>query len=378
MQNIMGARRSKYKKTNCNTKGHGDGIRFQNKTEIGKHMTIAMIMSQDRLEQEHTMLNRLVVGLINDGRQVIRIIPTPANDELAPYEKAVSLAKRVCVSMPVTWLLRSARRDTIVEALQKTEASVITVFGRQALKVAADVKAALDIPVLYEVVSMRDAKRTKSSSQVSRWFAATPSIQSAIAQRVGQDRAALVPLGIATPTSSKEHLAMSASYRCLVILDATSDPKATRTILNLLSKMQNINIFLELSGRKQHQVWRCVRDLDMHDRVTCLREVSELRSLIVRCDLVILPAQSVPIRTVLLEAMRYGVPVVSAQIDGFDMLVDEETALIVNGNWKESLERILDDSDLAKRIGQGGSDLVAAHYASATQIAAFDDAVSLL
>ena len=149
-------------------------------------MTIAMIMSQDRLEQEHTMLNRLVVGLINDGRQVIRIIPTPANDELAPYEKAVSLAKRVCVSMPVTWLLRSARRDTIVEALQKTEASVITVFGRQALKVAADVKAALDIPVLYEVVSMRDAKRTKSSSQVSRWFAATPSIQSAIAQQIGR------------------------------------------------------------------------------------------------------------------------------------------------------------------------------------------------
>lgn len=38
-------------------------------------MTVAMLMSKDRLEQEHAMFNRLVVGLLDNGNQVIRVVP---------------------------------------------------------------------------------------------------------------------------------------------------------------------------------------------------------------------------------------------------------------------------------------------------------------
>ena len=116
----------------------------------------------------------------------------------------------------------------------------------------------------------------------------------------------------------------------------------------------------------------------MLERVTCLRNVGELRSLISQTSLIILPSRKMPVRTVFLEAMRCGVPIVSPEIKGFDMLVDEETALIVDGDWNEPIHRIIQNPDIGLRIGAAGSELVATHYGSATQIEAFEAAFSLI
>ena len=53
-------------------------------------MSVVMIMSQDRIDQEHAMLNRLVVGLANDGNQVVRIVTPTPHDEPVLHERAVS------------------------------------------------------------------------------------------------------------------------------------------------------------------------------------------------------------------------------------------------------------------------------------------------
>ena len=343
-------------------------------------MTISIIMSKDRLEQEHAMLNRLAVGLMDDGTQVIQVVPTHSMIELTPYEQSVTLAERTHVPMPVSRLLRKARRDEIVNTLKKANTTIIAAFGKHATQLALDVAPILDVSVLSEVVSMKDANKTKSSSKIWRWFAATPSIERAIAKRVGQERTALVPLGVAahdfnegnkdTPTSNGEF--------CLTILDAASEPKATRAILESLSNEQGIHVFMELRGRHQHRIWRSVQELEMLDRVTCLRDVGELRLLVAQTNLIVLSSHKMTVRTVFLEAMRCGVPVICQDIAGFDMLVDEETALVVKGDWREPLHRILHDPDLAARIGTAASELVSTHYGSAAQIEAFEAAFSLI
>jgi glycosyltransferase involved in cell wall biosynthesis len=115
----------------------------------------------------------------------------------------------------------------------------------------------------------------------------------------------------------------------------------------------------------------------MHDRVTCLRDVSALRQLVVHADLVVLPSATMPVRTVLLEAMLSGVPILATQMQGFDMLIDEETAIIVQGSWENGLSILLDDPSIGHRIGALGSTLIAQKYGSAVQIAAFEAANTL-
>ena len=339
-------------------------------------MTVAIIMSKDRLDQEHAMLNRLAVGLMDDGTQVVQVAPSNSNEE-TPFEQSTSLAKRLYAPMPVSMLLRKARRNEVAEALDKANTTIIAAFGKQATQLALDVAPVLDVSVLSEVASMKDATRTRTSSPIWRWFAATPTIERTIASRVGQERTALVPLGVAVHDTNNFKTPTTREF-CITILDAAGDPKATRSILESLQHEQGVHLFIELTGLHQHRVWRTVRDLDMLERVTCLRNVCELRSLISQTNLIILPCRKMPVRTVFLEAMRCGVPIVSSDITGFDMLVDEETALIVDGDWNEPIQRIIQNPDIGLRIGTAGSELIATHYGSATQIEAFEAAFSLI
>ena len=343
-------------------------------------MTVAMIMSKDRLDQEHAMLNRLVVGLVDDGNQVIRIVPTTPNDELDEYEKAVSLAKRISTPMPISRLLRNTRREEILLHLDKIEIDSIVAFGKDAEQVAIDIAPEINAPILREVISMRQAKRVRKSSKVWRWLAATPSIESTISNRVGEDRVALVPLAAATSHTPTTTTSMNTtkSNRCISILDAASNLKATRKILEAVKDIEHIHIFLELTGRNQHKVWKQVLQFDMLNRVTCLRDMAALRSLIVQSDLVLLPSRSMPVRTIILEVMLASIPIIATTIDGFDMLIDEETALIVDDTWSNAINLILQDTHLATRIGESGANLITEQYASSAQIAAFEASFTLI
>ncbi|MDP7005220.1 MAG: glycosyltransferase family 4 protein [Phycisphaerales bacterium] len=339
-------------------------------------MTIAMIMSRDRLEQEHAMLNRLTVGLINDGNRVLRVIPTSQSKDLPSYEKNISLANRICIPMPTPWTLKKNCKEDLVSKFEKSNVSTVVSFGKDAQKIALDLSSTLDIKLLSEVISMKDALRTKSSSPIWRWLATTPSFEQAISKRVGSDRVSLVPLGV---TSSKRVDDFENTKRkCVCILDSTGNIKNTRSILEALSAIREIHIFIELVGKKQHKVWRDVKDLKMLDRVTFLRDVGDLRSLITQTNLVILPSKTMPLRTVLLESMQSGVPVVATNIDGFDMLVDEETSLITVDDWESPVQKMINDRDFANSIGLAGASLISKHYGSATQIAAFEAASSLI
>ena len=101
-------------------------------------MSIVMIMSQSRIDQEHGMLNRLVVGLANEGEHVVRIVPPTPFDEPALHERAVSLTKRVTTPMPVSRFLRNARVQELLIALEKVEVDAFVAFGHDALQVARD------------------------------------------------------------------------------------------------------------------------------------------------------------------------------------------------------------------------------------------------
>ena len=134
---------------------------------------------------------------------------------------------------------------------------------------------------------------------------------------------------------------------------------------------------MELTGKNHHKVWKMVDQLGMLDRVTCLRDIATLRTLITESDLVLLPSSTMPIRTVLLEVMLASIPIIATSIDGFDMLIDDETAIVTNESWQEAINKVLNDPTIGDRLAKTGAHLVREQYASAVQIAAFEDAFSL-
>ena len=115
----------------------------------------------------------------------------------------------------------------------------------------------------------------------------------------------------------------------------------------------------------------------MEQCVTCLGNASELRSLIPSADALVLPNPEMPLRSIVLEAMSAGVPVVCAPNDAYDMLIDDETALFVTEQYETALLRVLNDKQISQLIVNNAHTLIEESYGSSKQVAAFDTLLSL-
>ena len=82
-------------------------------------------------------------------------------------------------------------------------------------------------------------------------------------------------------------------------------------------------------------------------------------------------------RSIVLEAMRCRVPIVCAPMNGFDMLIDEETAFIATDNWATQLHRIFNDPVTSRQIRRNASDLILEKHRSTDQITAFETSITL-
>jgi hypothetical protein len=59
-------------------------------------MRVAMVIDEQRLKQEQRLLNRVGVGLMAEGVQLIRIVPEGmANEPLDQGERRIALARRI-------------------------------------------------------------------------------------------------------------------------------------------------------------------------------------------------------------------------------------------------------------------------------------------
>ena len=337
-------------------------------------MKLAMVMSQKRLAEEYGMLNRLAVGLLNDHANIIRVIPKNKNEAFDEHENAVSIAQRFEVEMPTAWMNRRNRKNIFAEQLDELGINVIAAFGKDALQLALDVKRKIDCVVMSEITSMPEASSVRKREIIDKWFSPSASMERVVASKVGQHRSALVPFGVSKikqiPKSNNEQ-------KCAVILAADMQLANTTNLLKALKQFKDLHIFIELLGKKQHKIWRVLKTLDMLNQVTCLRNMAQVRPLIIEADLALIPAANMPMRSILLETMGSGTPIVSVKVDGLDMLIEEETALIVNHNWSKPLTRILEEPKCAQHIGNNGHKLVISKYGSDLQIKAFKEAASL-
>ncbi len=313
------------------------------------------------------MLNRLGVGLVNEGVRVVSVVPE-GDDERGGMP---AMIPQVRTPMPAPLLLRRRATDALVDAIGRHDVDTLVAFGAAAASVSARVASRLDADLLVEVVSIADAQRLRRNASVDAYLAATPSIERAIIERLGPGRATHVPIAAAgsAPPEAPE------TETCLAIgvLDAAVNPAATRAFLAALAAVDGdgaARVFLELRGRGQHRAWRAVRDCGLLDRVTCIRDASPLRSLVIDCDLIVLPGTRHGVRSILLEAMQHRRAVLAAAIEGLDMLVGGETSMLVEDDWEAPLDRLLGDAGLRSRLGNAASSLVCSQYGSATQVQA--------
>jgi glycosyltransferase involved in cell wall biosynthesis len=113
-----------------------------------------------------------------------------------------------------------------------------------------------------------------------------------------------------------------------------------------------------------------VRDLDLGDRVILPGRVPEVSPYLQHADVFVFPSIAEGSGSMsVIEALQFGVPVVSCSVDGMvEDLTDGEDAVMVETGSVDDLHRglkqLIDDSELRARIAAGGRELYARRFSA--------------
>lgn len=184
-----------------------------------------------------------------------------------------------------------------------------------------------------------------------------------------RDKCHVIPLGIdiarlPEATSSGRSIWCESVFRILAIGRLTYY-KGFDTLIRAVAGLPNVQLVIVGSGDAYPKLATLIEETHTGDRVRLLGEVDDAarNHLLATCDTLCLPSRE---RTeafgiVLMEAMRYGKPVIASEVPGSGMgwVVDAELSGLLSppedvAAWRTSIMRLANDSGLCRRLGTEG------------------------
>jgi glycosyltransferase involved in cell wall biosynthesis len=159
----------------------------------------------------------------------------------------------------------------------------------------------------------------------------------------------------------KQRLGLRPTDRAVVSIGRLSVEKGHATLIaayRALSKTKDVRLILVGDGGERERLKTAADDLG--ERVVFTGHVNDPWPYHCLADVFVLPSYSEGSPLALLEAMSASAPIVASDVGGIPELLSNETSalLVPPGSVNDlarSVERILHDSDLAKRLGAGAS-----------------------
>lgn len=340
-------------------------------------MHIAMIVDDERLEAEQAMLNRLSVGLIGEGARLTRIVPE-GNGSDSEWEKAIALASRIVYQRRVVPWMRTQRVRRIIEQMDRQPPDLIFAVGRSTWKLARELSEALEAPVAYDICQERQAKRPPrhpASAAPVAYVAATNALADLLRRSVSPETVAMVPYGVALPPKPSAVLSRPEDSITIAVVGESSEVKAYRSLAAALERLANeldqLRIALELGGPHEHEIWKLFRSRNLLGRTSTIVRAQAHRTLLVQCDLVALPERLGGVRTLILELMGAGVPMVGRRDPYAELLIDGETGVVVEtataDDWAERIRQMIEQPQQTQALARRAREWVGQHHRSSRQ-----------
>lgn len=337
-------------------------------------MRVALVADAEHARHERAALNRTAIGLLGEGCSVVRLAPPLEVDpRLEPTEARLALVTRYEIDPGGMPWRRRARARTLATTLQRRPPDVLIAAGSAGWRFALDLAAALECPVALELTRAEQLRRLPhgaAAERVAAFLAPTEAIARALRARVEPELVALLPPGVSIPSEPREPLADAERSIALAIVIEGRDLPACRAALGGIGRVvreyPQIHAFLELPERGDRELWALARRLDLLRHLSTLGDAAEHRSLLVHCDVLLVPERTGTIRSIVYEAMAAGLPIVASRDETIDDLEEGATALLVDraepDAWANAIRRLVSDPDAAQRLGaQARARAIAAH-----------------
>lgn len=199
-----------------------------------------------------------------------------------------------------------------------------------------------------------------------------------VAHGLPAEKFVLIPNGVgAAPPSSRTReewltqLGLPPSTRLIGAVGRLWPQKRIKDLIWITELLKNVRDDLHLlivgDGPQRARLERYSHVINIEDRVHFLGHRGDVSEMMPHFDVLLLASGFEGLPNSVMEAMAAGVPVVATDIPGNrDLVVENVTGFLVpkgdRGEFASRVQQILNDRELAQRLGESGKQRIAEHF----------------
>jgi len=312
-------------------------------------MLAVIIADSSFAMRERAMLSRLEVGLADEGVRVIHAVPAPLAD--TQNTPSVGLQSTIVGYSESHFPIgRRARAADLLRAIESTSdephppnpITIVHAFGADSWPIALDLAHLAGATALLELWHpglIPDALKALANSKQSppEFIVSEPPIAAALSARAPRAKIYSAPWGVHAPPTLPAR-DFTARPLAAAILSDTGDPRpfnaALTGLIRAIPSPDDLLIFASVAERgagfpagvsvssgfatgnssfsREQPLWQAARRHDLLDRFTVSPDMESRREPVLEMDLLLLPEATGRQRTLILEAMAAGVPIIAA------------------------------------------------------------------
>lgn len=345
-------------------------------------MRVVILLDRPFARRERRLLARLEVGLADEGVRLIHAVPREIleTEQTGLYSRVVAFEPP---GFPVPLRLRARR---LVEVLRDSgndggaaEIDVIHCFSPAVWKLGLEVGRELNAGVCLEIWSaaaVSKAAECAGHSVRPAFTAADPRLAELVRSRLAGATLFETTWGVHAEPIDRVPLSASRAVAMLVIVDRSSPAfleSAMRGLADACGRDERLIAFVNTERAAGHAVWRLIRRLGLADRVSLITDAEARRETVLNLDALLIAEPGGRLRSMALDAMATGMPVIAAADSRLEVLADGVTARLVNrpdaSDWAAAIASVLAGSEDVQRLQASAAAWVLRNRAASAHVA---------
>ncbi|MEX2214579.1 MAG: glycosyltransferase family 4 protein [Phycisphaeraceae bacterium] len=339
-------------------------------------MHVVLIANSTWLDEELTAFRQLAVGMLDEQVRVTQVVPAQL-----PLEDAISFGDRLSwLESSWSWL-RRRRLAGLAESLEKTEPDILHAMHAETWEGAMLLAEELEAGVVLHVSRAEDvavALKLRVAIEASRaaFTASTQPLADAMIDALGKAITVVVVRPGVHPQDLEEPAKHAEQPLCAVIsgeMRYDDNYRALFTAMrSIISEYNEVQFFIDTPGSEGRELWLPARKLGLVRNLSIVPHRLGHRELELEADVIIHPQALGRSRSMTLQAMAAGIPVLARSDRWLDYLIDDETAWIVDTvdatRWEELLRHLIVAPENGRELGRKAHQYVRDHHLVSRQV----------
>ena len=346
-------------------------------------MRVLLIADEAFADRERTLLERLAIGLADEGVRVIRALPTSVTTEDDSGSSALlgTPLSYQPEGFPFSAGARARRlHDTLLERLPSHDkhVNIVHAFGGRAWSVAFELAKQMKSVVALEFWRAGLLRRLKALSPGETpvtLFVPDRALVPVLKDTAFTNSICVAPWGVHAPADLPSRDSPPRSIvLCASGIEGTAVAAAFQAAAEIARQNAGVRLFVDARAARRTALWSRAISLGVTDRVTLVDSVESHRELTLKADVLLLPEPLGEHRSFVLEAMARGVAVLGHRDTHVTHLSSgEEVRLIDKGSvdgWRRAIQGLMDSPIELSSRRRAARDHIQQHHRASAHIAA--------